>query len=83
MKNDQWIPDRPPDVLLPPDKEPEISMEELLDTDLEAYGRLYYMRSGRYLGGYESWEEAGAADKYRFVRQFLPGGVLPWEKYTS
>ena len=73
-----WPPDWLPDVFLPPDKEPEISLEELLNSTIEEYRILYYRRSGRFLGIYATMEEADAADKYCYVRQFL-GGKLPWE----
>jgi hypothetical protein len=26
-------------------------------------------------------EEADAADPYRYTRQFIPGGRLPWERH--
>jgi hypothetical protein len=64
-------------MLLPPDKEPEISPDELLNSSIEEYRILYYRRSGRFLGIYATREDADAADKYRYVRQLLGG--LPWE----
>ncbi len=76
---DEWQPSGPPKVLLPPDIEPDITMDELC-LEIEDFGRLYYERSGRYLGTYATREEANAADAYRFTRGYLPGGRLPWER---
>jgi hypothetical protein len=75
----QWTPAGPPDVLLPPWVEPEISMDEILDLTYEAYAVLIYRRSGRYLGIYPDRESAEKADPYRYSRLYLPDGILPWE----
>ena len=75
-----WIPTGPPKRLLPPDVKPKISLDEILDLGPEEYARIYYERSGRFLGIFDTWEEAEQADDYRYARQFIPGGKLPWEK---
>jgi hypothetical protein len=69
-----WEPDRLPDQLLPPNVEPVITLEELLKSDAEQYARLYYQRSGRYLGA------GPVRDPYFYVRKFLNGRPLPWER---
>jgi hypothetical protein len=63
-----WLPDSGPDVLIGPDEKPAISMEELLENYGDDYKRLYYRRSGRFLGVYADQQEADAMDPYRFSR---------------
>jgi hypothetical protein len=75
-----WIPTGPPKRLLPPDIEPIISMEEVCELDPEDYRRIYYERSGRFWGLFDTREGADRADPYRYARKFIPGGTLPWEK---
>lgn len=75
-----WEPDRLPDQLLPPNVDPIITLDEIINSGPEEYAKLYYMRSGRYLGVYPDRAAADAADPYCFVRKFLGGRPLPWEK---
>ncbi len=67
-------------MLLPPDVEPEFTLDEMIDH--AEYGRLYYLRSGRYLGVYAgvTYKAYLDCDEYYYARQYLPGGVLPWER---
>jgi hypothetical protein len=66
-------------VLLPPDKEPEISLEELLSCHGDDLAILYYRRSGRIrYPDPDLDEEAEEVDLYCYVRPLL-GGKLPWE----
>jgi hypothetical protein len=71
------IPDGPPAALLPPGEEPEITLDEMID--VAEFGRLYYQRSGRYLGVFSEYRQVRRVDEYYYARQFLPGGRLPWE----
>jgi hypothetical protein len=74
-----WEPDSAPRQLLPPDVEPDLSFEEEFKGSVDDRNRIYYEKSGRYLGIYKSIEEADEADPYEFARKFIPGGRLPWE----
>lgn len=58
--------------------EPELTFEEMFG-DPENYRQVYYARSGRYHGCFKSQKAADEADDYRYCRDYLPGGVLPWE----
>lgn len=73
-----WIPSGPPEALLPPDVEPEITLDEMMIGTV-AFGQLYYKRSGRYLGVYRHLESGTTVDAYYYARRYLPGGRLPWE----
>ncbi len=74
-----WIPTYPPKRLLPPDIDVNMTLDELIDLPQDEYSRIYYERSGRFLGIFDTREEADQADPYRFARKFIPGGKLPWE----
>jgi hypothetical protein len=74
----QWQPSGPPITLLPPDQEPDLNFDEVIG-NLDAFSRLYYEQSGRYLGRFQNQEVADRADPYRWARQYCPEGVLPWE----
>jgi hypothetical protein len=75
----QWLPGGPPLALLRPDQEPTLSLDEMFG-DIEKSRRIYYERSGRYEGVFRTKEASDSADDYRYVRQYIPGGVLPWEE---
>ena len=75
-----WPPDWMPDVILSPGEEPEFTLEEICDLTDDEFAVEYYRRSGRYLGVFESRQEADKADKYFYLRVLLPGGHLPWEQ---
>ena len=62
----QWVPDGPPEQILPPDFEPDI---DLLTVRGEDYRRQYYLKSGRYLGNFETKADCGDLDPYRFSRK--------------
>ncbi len=74
-----WVPDCPPKHLLPPDIDVPMSMDDIIDLPEDEYRRIYYERSGRFLGIFDTREEADQADPYRYARRFIPGGKLPWE----
>jgi hypothetical protein len=74
-----WIPNGPPMRLLPPEVN-VMTMNEIVDLAPDEYRRIYYERSGRFLGIFETKEEADQADPYRYARKYIPGGKLPWEK---
>jgi hypothetical protein len=74
-----WVPTGPPKQLIPPEIKHIMSCEEIIELSDEDYRRVYYERSGRFLGIFDTREEAEQADDYRFARQYIPGGRLPWE----
>ena len=72
-----WVPDGPPQTILPPGVEPN---DNILSMSGEEGREAYYMVTGRYQGVYSSKEEADKADPYEYARKYLPNGLLPWEK---
>ncbi len=75
-----WVPDGPPKLILPPNIDVPMSMDDIIDLSEDEYHRIYYERSGRFLGIFDTREEADQADPYRYARKFFTGGKLPWEK---